>query len=151
LQYDKRQPYKDFVYRTVLIAKELKEHKYSTTLQINLLFGAVIFSKACWYKKWSRVSLKKGDLSGVFIDYPDDRVSLQVILHCLRNGLTHWQDRGKKNVEFEHSPSGEIIKVAISGGGLVNGSYEKVKISFDLESNGIFTFMKKIEEAIQEF
>ena len=57
--YNESEPVKDFVARTIRIANEFKEHPYSTTLQINLLFGTVMLPKSHWYNFLEQYHLKE--------------------------------------------------------------------------------------------
>lgn len=151
MEYDKHKPEKDFVLRTIELAHELQSHRYNTTLQVNLLFGSVIFTKACWYSRWGHYSTNCNDIGGVKIIYRQESVSWQVLLHCLRNGVVHWGERDNKNVVFEQNEDGAIIRLTIKGDGNVLRTPEGVQIVFDLEQNGILNFMTKIAELIKGF
>ncbi len=149
--YDKNKPERDFVLRTIELAHELKKHRYNTTLQVNLLFGSVIFTKACWYSEWKRYSLNCSELPGVTISYREEAISWQVLLHCVRNGIAHWSEKGNKNVTFEQDNAKGITKLTIVGKGKVKTIDEMVEIIFDLEKDGVLNFMTRIAELLKTF
>lgn len=148
MEYKASEPEKDFVRRTFQLAKELKDHEYSTTLQINLLLGTVLLPKSRWYTELDQHIIDCNEITGVTILYkPSTQVSLKVLLHCLRNGIAHWSEHGNSNVKFETEMVGkqnEISKVKIFGSGKVDGQHESINAHFDLSEGGIIHFMEKI-------
>ena len=144
MKYHETQPEKDFVKRTIEIAKEFKDHRYNTTLQINLLFGTVMLPKSHWYKSLDQFDLNKNEIPGVYIEYNKDRITLKVLLHCLRNGIAHWRENDNQNIQFTSNAYGQISTVKITGAGKVNGQYEKIIVTYDLFKKGIVTFMEII-------
>lgn len=147
MEYSITKPEKDFVKRTVELAKELADHRYCTTLQTNLLFGTIMLPKSHWYQSLDQHSINNGDIGGVTISYKNSSISLKVLLHCLRNGIAHWRENGNQNISFGTiSTNGinEINKVAITGSGRVNSRVETVTVEFDVSQNGIVNFMETV-------
>lgn len=154
MEYNHKEPIFDFFRRSIELAEEFKDHKYNTTLQINLLLGTIVIPKANWYDQLQHESFHKSEIEGVEINYKSEHISLQVLLHCLRNAISHWREKGSDNLRFlneENNESKEITKVTIKGDGKVDGEWEKIVVTFDLKSDGIIHLMKKVQAFLEKF
>ncbi|WP_320128712.1 HEPN family nuclease [uncultured Sphaerochaeta sp.] len=147
MEYNPIKPEKNFVERTIKLAKKLKDDEYSTTLQINLLFGTIMLPKSHWYHSLKGCTVNLDEIKAVHITYSHPMISIKVLLHCLRNGLAHWRENGNQNVKFDTEQienKNEIVKVTICGDGKVDNIHETAKIEFDVKQDGIIHFMEKI-------
>lgn len=148
--YNKTAPEIDFVKRSRLLAEELNNHRFSTTLQINLLFGTVMLPKSHWYQNLQSVNIDFDKIPNVKITYRSEVLTAGVLLHCLRNGIAHWKERQNNNIVFISNPeTNEIEKVIISGSGNVLRKKENIKVEFDILQNGLIEFMDYIISIIE--
>lgn len=134
--------------RTIQFAKDFCDYEHSTTLQINLLFGTVMLPKAHWYKTLGDFIIDHEKIPNTTITYKQKEVTALILLHCLRNGISHWKENQNSNIEFIHS-NNEIVKVKISGSGKVNNKFERIDVLFDVENNGIIEFMSYISTLLE--
>lgn len=153
MEYNKKDLPKDFLKRTIELVKQYKTLKnsadldyFNVTLSINCFFGTIIMPKANWYEKLSSVQIGADEISGVLIK-GNNHINLQELLHCIRNGIAHWLERGNDNITFDVK-DGDISSFCINGSGNVNGRKLELSVTFNVEENGMINLMEKVKTSV---
>jgi len=150
---------RDFFIRTKRILEQyddigdrLGDGYYDVTLAINCFIGLVILPKNHLYTRLDKIVLNERDMpKGVSVLVTDGvhdmPITLKQLLHCMRNGIAHWLDRGDENFQFEFK-NNEISRVKLIGGGNIDKEIYEIEITFNLAHQGLKNFINWLTDTI---